>query len=150
MQCLTAHQAHDATVATRDTSSITLHTRAERRWILELIFTFENLVLEVRQWQMAWQKARTCGFWGADAPLVGDNLCSCCAQTTHPRSANMRVLRQNEAAYVAFRRVVGGEKMERKTYVAALQTIGKIAKNWCFRIPHGGQWRKREYFASKL
>ena len=62
----------------------------------------------------------------------------------------MRVLRQNKAAYVAFRRVVGEEKMECKTYVAALQTIGKNAKNWCFRIPIGGQWRKREYFAPKM
>ena len=111
------------------TSPTTLHTRAEKRRIFELIFTFKNLVLEVRLWQMAWRMGRICGFWGADAPLLGDNSCSCDAQTTHPRSANMRVLRQNEATCVVFRRVWGEEKMTRKTYVAALQAVGKITEN---------------------
>ena len=131
-------------------SPTTLHTRGEKHRFLEFIFTFENLVLEARQWQMAWVLGRTCGFWGANAPLLGDNSCSCGAQTTHLRSAFMQVLRQNEAASVAFCRVWGDEEMTHGAYITELQTVAEITENLCFRIPIGDQWRKREYFAPKL
>ena len=81
---------------------------------------------------MAWFWARIYGFCGADAPLLGDNSCSCGGQTGGLRSANTWVLGQNKAFFVVFCRVLRGVESMRGMYVAVLQLIVKIAKNSVF------------------
>ena len=99
---------------------------------------------------MAWFWARIYGFCGADAPLLGDNSCSCGGQTGGLRSANTWVLGQNKAFFVVFCRVLRGVESMCGMYVAVLQLIVKIAKKQRFCVPIGSQWQKREYFEPKL